>query len=116
MARDQLDRYRDGVVDDERGAELSRLVAAARSAGLELWGVSVATVPRGYPKDHERIELLRRKNLTLGDTLKFGRGIGRSTGLRFVSDTWRAAAPVTGWLDRHVGASTIPADRTRRGR
>jgi uncharacterized protein (TIGR02453 family) len=116
MARDQLDRYRDGVVDDEHGPELSGLVATATRAGLQLWGDSLATAPRGYRKDHERIELLRRKNLTLGDTLKFGGGIGRSAGLRFVADTWRSAAPVTGWLDRHVGASTLPVDRTRGGR
>ena len=116
MARDQLDRYRDAVADDERGSELEELVAAAEKAGLELWGETVATAPRGYPKDHARLELLRRKSLTLGATLKFGRGIGRADGLRFVADTWQAAAPTTGWLDRHVGASTTPADRRRRGR
>jgi uncharacterized protein (TIGR02453 family) len=114
MARDQLDRYRDAVADDGHGAELAKLTAAALRNGLELWGESVATAPRGYPKDHERIELLRRKSLTLGATLKFGRsGIARAGGLQFVSDTWRAAAPVTGWLDAHVGPSTLPGDRGR---
>jgi hypothetical protein len=33
-----------------------------------------------------------------------------------VSDTWRAAAPVTAWLDRYVGASREPIDRGRRRR
>jgi hypothetical protein len=28
-----------------------------------------------------------------------------------VTETWRAAAPVTGWLDRHVGANTLPIQR-----
>jgi uncharacterized protein (TIGR02453 family) len=116
MARDQLERYRDAVAGDKHGPELSKRVAEALKAGLELWGDSLATVPRGYPKDHERIELLRRKSLTLGATLKSGRGISRADGLGFVTRTWRAAAPVTGWLDAHVGATTIPADRGRRGR
>jgi uncharacterized protein (TIGR02453 family) len=116
MARDQLDRYRDQVADDTSGPELTTLVAGAEKAGLQLWGESLATAPRGYPKDHERIELLRRKSLSLGATLNFGRGIGRVDGLRFVTETWRAAAPVTGWLDEHVGASTIPVDRPRRRR
>jgi Conserved hypothetical protein (DUF2461) len=80
---------------------------------LELWGDSLATAPRGYPSDHERIELLRRERLALGATLKSGRGISRTDGLQFVSKTWRAAAPVTGWLDLHVGASTMPRDRRR---
>jgi uncharacterized protein (TIGR02453 family) len=116
MARDQLERYREAVDDSRGGPELAKLVGAAQDAGLELWGESLATAPRGYPKDHDRIELLRRKNLTLGRVLKFGRGISRSGGLQFVAKTWRATAPVTGWLDKHVGASVLPADGRRRPR
>ncbi len=114
MARDQLDRYREGVGDGTYGPELSELVEKAERAGLQLWGERLATAPRGYPKDHERIELLRRKSLSLGATLRSGRGISRADGLKFVTETWRAAAPVTGWLDAHVGASTLPRDRGRR--
>jgi uncharacterized protein (TIGR02453 family) len=113
MARDQLERYRDAVVDQREGPQLGKAVAKAEKAGLELWGDTLATAPRGYPSDHERIELLRRKSLALGATLKSERGISRTDGLQFVSKTWRAAAPVTGWLDRHVGASTMPRDRRR---
>src|SRR5690242_17502263 len=90
MARDQLDRYREAVADEAPGPELERLVAAARSAGLEIWGDSLSTAPRGYAKDHPRIELLRRKSLSLGATLGFGRGIGREDGLEFVTETWRS--------------------------
>lgn len=115
MARDQLDRYRESVDDDRQGAELDKLVAKAEKAGLELWGETLATAPRGYPKDHPRIELLRRKSLSLGATLACEHGIARGDGLRFVSKTWRAAAPVTGWLDERVGASTI-AVASRYGR
>jgi uncharacterized protein (TIGR02453 family) len=116
MARDQLDRYREAVADDARGPELGKLLAKAEKAGLEVWGESLATAPRGYPKDHERIELLRRKSLALGNTLKFGRGISRTDGLQFVTKTWRAAAPVTGWLDREVGATTLEIPQRGRGR
>jgi uncharacterized protein (TIGR02453 family) len=116
MARDQLDRYRDGVADPTYGPELVKLVARADKAGLELWGESLATAPRGYPKDHERIELLRRKSLSLGATLELGRGISRTDGLRFVGKTWRSAAPVTGWLDERVGPSALPVERSRRRR
>ena len=116
MARDQLERYREAVDDGKRGAELSKLVGAARKARLGLWAQSLATAPRGYPKDHERIELLRLKSLALGARLNLGRGIGGADGVRFVATTWRAAAPVARWLDEHVGASTLPSDRGRRGR
>lgn len=116
MARDQLDRYRDRVADAARGPELARLAARAQRAGLELWGETLATAPRGFPKDHPQIELLRRKSFTLGATMKSGRGINRRDGLQFVTKTWRAAAPVTAWLDEHVGHSTLAADRGRGAR
>ena len=80
MARDQLDRYRDGVDAGEHGRELVMLVAKARKAGLELWGQSLATAPRAYPKDHEQIELLRRKSLSLGTTLSPSTGSVAPTG------------------------------------
>jgi uncharacterized protein (TIGR02453 family) len=116
MARDQLERYRDAVADDARGPELVTVVAQAEKAGLELWGESLATAPRGYPKDHARIELLRRKSLTLGRALAFGRGIGRDDGRQFVAATWRAAGPVTDWLDREVGDTALEISRPARRR
>jgi uncharacterized protein (TIGR02453 family) len=114
MARDQLERYRERAADDRLGPELAKLLAQAEKNGLEIWGESLATAPRGYNADHPSIALLRRKNLTLGARQDFGDGIGRADGLRFVTRTWRTAAPVTGWLDEHVGASELPQDRRRR--
>jgi uncharacterized protein (TIGR02453 family) len=111
MARDQLERYREAVAGAASGRVLEAAVTEAVGAGLELWGESLRTAPRGYPKDHERIDLLRRKSLSLGARMKAGRGIGRDAALEFVAGTWRAARPVTSWLDNHVGPSTMPARR-----
>ena len=116
LARDQLERYREGVADDRYGPELAKLLGQAEKKGLEVWGDRLATAPRGYWTDHPRIELLRLKRLALGARREFAGGISRSDGLRFVTRTWRAAAPVTGWLDKHVGASALPADRPRQRR
>jgi uncharacterized protein (TIGR02453 family) len=115
LARDQLDRYRERVDDDRAGPELVRLLAQAEKNGLEIWGETLATAPRSYSVDHPRIALLRRKSLALGARREFASsGIGRADGLRFVTRTWRAAAPVTGWLDEHVGASALTVARTGR--
>ena len=108
MARDQLERYREAVAGAASGRVLEAAVTEAVGAGLELWGESLRTAPRGYPKDHERIDLLRRKSLSLGARMKAGRGIGRDAALEFVAGTWRAARPVTSWLHDHVGPSTFP--------
>jgi uncharacterized protein (TIGR02453 family) len=115
MAPDQLDRYRQAIDDGRRGPQLVKAIDRAQRDGLELWGTTLSTAPRGYPRDHERIELLRRKSLTVGRMLELRRGIERSEGLKFVAQTWRAAAPVTRWLDEHVGPTTAP-DRRRAGR
>jgi uncharacterized protein (TIGR02453 family) len=115
MARDQLERYRERAADDRLGPELEQLLARAEKQGLEIWGESLATAPRGYRTDHQRIGLLRRKSLALGARLEFGgHGIGRADGLRFATRTWRAAASVTGWLEEHVGASALSAGRRAR--
>lgn len=116
MARDQLERYRIAVDRERDGDELGRRTAAAQAAGLELWGESLATAPRGYDREHPRIELLRRKSLSLGALRPCADGIGSGDALAFVSGTWRAAAPVTGWLDEHVGLSAEPPPTRGRGR
>src|ERR671914_3054006 len=62
MAPDQLERYRAAGGKDRAGDNLVDIVASARAAGLEVTGHGVLkTAPRGYPRDHPRIELLRFK-------------------------------------------------------
>src|SRR5439155_5483209 len=60
---DQLERFRDAIAADESGPALERAVAAAHAAGVGTVGVAVQVVPRGYPKDHARIALLRHRSL-----------------------------------------------------
>jgi uncharacterized protein (TIGR02453 family) len=115
LARDQLERFREAVADDGSGLGLVEAAASAQAAGLELAGASLRTAPRGYPRDHPRIELLRRKSLIAGRTLDATGGIGRDAALEHVGGTWRAAAPLNAWLDEHVGPSAIsPEERRRR--
>ena len=115
LARDQLERFRAAVADDAAGTELEAVTAAAQDAGLELAGESLKTAPRGYPREHPRIELLRRKALIGGRALTGAGGIDRETALEHVGGAWRAAEPLNAWLDAHVGPSTLPRE-TRGGR
>ena len=109
LARDQLERYR-AAVDDGAGAQLEAVTAAVQDAGLELSGESLKTAPRGYPRDHPRIELLRRKSLIAGRALTGAGGIDRDAALEHVGGAWRAAEPLNAWLDAHVGPSTLPRE------
>ncbi len=66
MAKDQLRRFRDAVVAEATGEEIVALVADAARRGYEVGSIGeLKTAPRGYDRDHPRIELIRRKGLML---------------------------------------------------
>jgi uncharacterized protein (TIGR02453 family) len=118
LAADQLDRLRAAVADDGTGPVVVALVAEARAAGLDVVGESLKTAPRGYPRDHPRVALLRHKSLIAGRALAAGDGISRHAALEHVASTWRAAEPLNAWLDEHVGPTTeaVTPWRRRAGR
>ena len=66
------------------------------------------TAPRGYAKDHPRVELLRGKGLTAGREFPIRKWLHTATVRERVVETWAAARPLFNWLERHVGPSTAP--------
>jgi uncharacterized protein (TIGR02453 family) len=117
MAPDQLQRYREAVDDDRRGKALSRLVAAAREAGLEVTGHGVLkTAPKGYPRDHPRIELLRYKGLIAWREWDPGQWLGTKRAKDRVVEFFQLSEPLNKWLRANVGSSTLPPADRRRGK
>ena len=116
LAADQLARMREAIADDAAGAALEAAVEHAHAAGVETFGETLKTAPRGYPRDHPRVRLLRHKALFGGRRLAAGPdGIARDAALAHARDTWAACAPLDAWLDAHVGPSTeAPLSRGRR--
>ena len=109
MAPDQLDRYRAAVAADRTGAALDKITASARKAGLQVTAhESLKSAPRGYPKDHPRIELLRLKGLITWREWPPAAWLGTAKAKDRVVDFLRASAPLRTWLDDHVGESTLP--------
>ena len=109
MAPDQLERFRAAVAADGSGGELAGMVATARRAGLEVMARDVLkTAPRGYPKDHPRIELLRFKGLVTWRDWPAGAWLGTKKAGDRVVGFLRDSAPLAGWLRAHVGSSTVP--------
>ncbi len=115
LASDQLRRYRAAAIDEQLGAGLAATLLATQAAGLELISDSLTSVPRGYPRDHSRHELLKFRSLLVGRLMIGETGIARDDALNHVSSTWQAAAALTTWLDEHVGPSTLePRQRWQR--
>lgn len=107
MSPDQLDRYRRAVDDERPGQDLAGILATARAAGLEAMGHGVLkSAPRGYPKDHPRIELLRYKGLVAWKQWPAGAWLGTRRAKDRVVEFLRASAPLVGWLRTHVGEQT----------
>jgi uncharacterized protein (TIGR02453 family) len=106
FASDQLARYRRAVSLDLPGEALSRIVADAEAAGLTITAAgSLKTAPRGYPKDHPRIELLRMKGLVTWKQWPVEPWLATPAARDRVVGVLRASIPLVQWLDAHVGAS-----------
>jgi len=110
MMPDQLDQYRRAVDDDKSGAELERLCATLGKAAIDVTGHdTLKTAPKGYPKDHPRIELLRYKGLIAWKQWPVAAWMGTANARQRIIDFLVAARPLTGWLDTNVGPSATPA-------
>ncbi|HWH92328.1 MAG TPA: DUF2461 domain-containing protein [Baekduia sp.] len=119
MAGDQLARFREAVAADWPGDQLARVLDAIHGAGIETWGEALKTAPRGYAKDHPRVRLLRHKMLIAGRRLAPDGATGAvsaADAASFTRATWEVIAPMTAWLDTHVGPSTLPPPSSRYGR
>ena len=106
MATDQLARYRAAVAADDTGAALTKLVAAMRAAKIAVTAhEELKTVPRGYPKDHPRADLLRAKGLVAWREWSAGAWLGRASAKDRIVEVLRTTVPLGEWLDDNVGGS-----------
>ena len=111
MAKDQLERFRIAIDGDATGSELAALVVDAEKRKYSIGAIdTLKTAPRGYPKDHPRIELLRRKGLIAMREFGAPKWIHTAGAAKRIRDTWTGVADLCAWLDAHVGPSTLPPD------
>ncbi len=104
MEADQLERFREQVAGSS-GEDLPGIVDTVKSSGLSIEGNALKTAPRGYAKDHPRIELLRMKDLWTTERLADRNAVFTRAPYDLTMHAWTSAAPLVGWLDRHVGPS-----------
>jgi uncharacterized protein (TIGR02453 family) len=108
MASDQLDRYRRAVDASRSGGALERIVQEIDRAGFAAVGHGVLrSAPRGYPKDHPRIELLRFKGIVTWHAWPTGAWLGTPTAKGRIEAFFEASVPLNRWLAKHVGPSRL---------
>jgi len=105
LAPDQLDRLRRAIDAGRTAAPLSRALGRAQAAGLELGEPALSRAPRGYPPDHPRVDLLRRRSLTVHHRHDLGTWLHRPKAGARLRAQLEAATPLVRWLREHVGPS-----------
>lgn len=108
MAKDQLDRFRRAVDAAATGEEIEQIVARLSRRRYSIGAIAeLKTAPRGYPKDHPRIELIRRKGLMASKEFGAPKWIHTKQAATKIRDAWEGARELNEWLDAHVGPSTL---------
>lgn len=118
MARDQLQRFREALDDDDSGHAFEELVTklAARSLPVTCGAEPpLKTGPRGYPSDHPRAQFLRWKGAVVIQEYEESEWMHTPDALDRIRDVWHGAQPLKEWIDAHVGATEEPV-RSGRGR
>ncbi|HEY7200797.1 MAG TPA: DUF2461 domain-containing protein [Candidatus Dormibacteraeota bacterium] len=98
-----LARYRQAVAGPA-GEDLARRVERMRAAGLNVGGNEMKTAPRGYDRDHPRIELLRWREVGVGRGWDIEPWIATPAVKDRVLEAWEAMRPLAEWLGEHVPA------------
>jgi uncharacterized protein (TIGR02453 family) len=98
----QTEQFRDAVADEASGPELESIVAGLTSAGFTLEGATLKTRPRGYPAEHPRMELLRRKELMAIRHVGTPAWLETPSALDHVRASWRRIRPLVDWVQAHI--------------
>lgn len=106
MAPDQLARYRQAVAEDVTGEQLRRVIAEIEGRGLDVVGEDpLKSAPRGFAKDHPRIDLLRYKGLITWQEWPTEPWMHSAKAKTRIVKHLRDGRPLQAWLDDRVGPS-----------
>jgi uncharacterized protein (TIGR02453 family) len=97
---EQLRRIRTAIDDDGRGRTLQEIAARLEEEGMPLYAPELKTAPRGFARDHPRIDLLRRKRFAAMTLLEPGPWLHTREALDRAAERWRTAKPLHDWLER----------------
>jgi uncharacterized protein (TIGR02453 family) len=100
--RAQIEQFRTAVDDEASGTQLASIVDDLKHAGMEVHGATLKSAPRGYPRDHPRIDLLRHTNLIAVRREPVGPVVQSAAAQGWVRETWRTCSPLVSWLREHL--------------
>jgi len=103
--KEQLFAWRHGADDPALAASFDKTIAKLRKAGYDFSeGQLLKSAPRGWSRDHPRIDMLRRTNLAIGHHFEPAPWLHTSKCLDQVRKGWRVIQSWGTWLDDLPGA------------
>jgi len=98
-----LQRYRTAVDREKSGTQLAEIVDVLHKAGYQTMAHEVLkTAPKGFAKEHPRIDLLRHKGIAMMKDWPVGAWLGTAKAKDRAVSTLRAGVPLNEWLTRYV--------------
>ncbi|MBT2536954.1 DUF2461 domain-containing protein [Arthrobacter sp. ISL-69] len=98
----QLARFRNSVDATGTGESLEKIVHRLTHAGFTVEGERLKTVPRGFPREHPRAELLKYKSLSAGRELGEPGWLSTPGAAEEVGGLWEQLRPLVEWMGRHA--------------
>ena len=90
----RLAALREAIAHDTYGAELEKIVRTLERKKFTVGGDVLKTNPRGYDREHPRIELLRHKSIIASHLIGFEPVVHTAQLLDLVRKDWRATRPL----------------------
>lgn len=101
----QIERYREAVARDGSGEELAAILDDLAGRGYEPIDTPMKRVPRGYPPDHPRADLLRRRGLVFRHELGSEDWLHTPEALERIRDGLDPLLPLNEWCLEHVAVA-----------
>ncbi|WP_104137990.1 DUF2461 domain-containing protein [Arthrobacter sp. ZGTC131] len=98
----QLARYRNSVDATGTGEQLQHIVEAIAAAGFTVEGEKLKTVPRGFPREHPRAELLKHKSLSASVALGQPDWLSSPDAEEEIARLWDKLRPLVDWVGRNA--------------
>ncbi len=100
----QVERYRRAVDDDTIGSELVQIVESLRGLGFDVTGTMLTRVPKAFPADHPRAELLRYRSMTATRLIDDESALHTAAATERVLETYDLVQAMTDWQSEHIAA------------
>ncbi|GAB4011205.1 DUF2461 domain-containing protein [Nocardioides ultimimeridianus] len=99
---ERLSALRDAMAEEKTAKVLERILRDLDRGGFEVTGERLKTAPRGYAKDHPRIELLKMKTVLGMRSYGFEPVVHTAELLDRVREDWRRLRPLVEWVATHT--------------